>query len=784
MRGAVLAILSGLVRRLALNPYGRVAMLALAAAALIYFLFDDAQYQLGWSAAPLGAWAVVVLFALNRFPRRLLARWRLALALLVLAFAAAGALGIPQTPTDRQDHQVFNQSAGGSIGNAIARWPRKWDEELGGTSPEKTLASLRVAVLVLVGAALAWPRQALNLAKAIGGGLATVYALAAAAAIAAWTRLAGWRAGRAERRAAELATAEEIAAAATAVGTEAEMLENPSYAAGPVEAPLTGVETLELTLEGAGADAAARSADDDELAPAGDAVAPVAGEAEEEEAADGPPVPVLPPFLQIPQFAWPLPSIGMLKTAPPGAVPQAEIDATSELLVDTLGQHGVEVSVGEVRIGPRVTMYGLVPGWGRGRRAAPAAPEGSNGAPAVDNRTRVRVDTILSREKDLALALASPNLRFEAPVPGASLVGIEVPNTRPQVVTLRSVMETDTFEKFVEDALLPVPLGIGNGGEIVVMDITRMPHVLVAGATGSGKSVCMNAVATGLLMTRRPDEVRIVMIDPKRVELTPYAGIPHLAAPPIVEPADAVGILKAAVDEMLIRFKLLEAEGVRNIAAYNQRAATRMPYLLIMVDELADLMLTAAAEVERLLCRLAQLGRAVGIHLIVATQRPSVDVVTGLIKANFPSRISFSVTSQIDSRTIIDSPGAEKLLGKGDMLFLPIDRPKPMRIQGAFLTDSEVQSVVDFWRGVDGPRLPQLEPVRDDEAGGFAGAGNEGDSLFDRARDMAAAHRTLSVSLLQRRLRIGYPRAARLMDELEDAQVVGTGEPGKPRPVL
>jgi len=441
--------------------------------------------------------------------------------------------------------------------------------------------------------------------------------------------------------------------------------------------------------------------------------------------------------------------------------------------------------VGDVREGPRVTMYGIVPGWGRGRGSKKLVAEQTPGNERSSGRQRVRVDNILAREKDLALSLASPSLRFEAPVPGASLVGIEVPNSRPTPVTLRTVMESVAYEDFIAEAPLPIPLGVGSGGENVVIDLTRMPHLLIAGATGSGKSVCMNTIATGLLMSRTPEEVRIVMVDPKRVELTPYTGVPHLYAAPVVEADVAVGILKALVEEMTDRYKVLESAGVRNIIAYNDQATTKMPYLVIMVDELADLMLTSASEVERLLCRLAQLGRATGIHLVVATQRPSVDVVTGLIKANFPSRISFGVTSQIDSRTIIDGPGAEKLLGKGDMLFLPIDKPKPMRIQGAFLGDPEVTAVVDFWKAVKGPKMPSIEPVTmSADTGDFGDGGHDGDSLFGKATEMSTAHKTLSVSLLQRRLRIGYPRAARLMDELEDAGIVGVGEPGKPRPVL
>ena len=296
----------------------------------------------------------------------------------------------------------------------------------------------------------------------------------------------------------------------------------------------------------------------------------------------------------------------------------------------------------------------------------------------------------------------------------------------------------------------------------------------------------MNTIVTGLLLTRTPVDLRMVMIDPKRVELTPYQGIPHLYTPVIVDPERAVKALKALVKEMMDRFSTLEAAGVKNIISYNEKSNFRMPYLLILVDELADLMLTASSEVEQLLVRLAQLGRATGVHLVVATQRPSVDVVTGLIKANFPSRISFAVGSQVDSRTILDATGADRLLGKGDMLYKPIDLSQPVRVQGAFLAEEEIETVVDFWKQVGAPPLPQLDADGDDDEGfsmpGFSDEG--GDALFMQASSMAKSQKTLSTSLLQRRLRIGYPRAARLMDELEEAGLVGPGEPGKPRQVI
>ena len=476
-------------------------------------------------------------------------------------------------------------------------------------------------------------------------------------------------------------------------------------------------------------------------------------------------------------FTWHLPTTDFMPKAPGGGLSASEIEDTSKLIEESLAQHGVEVTVDQVRIGPTITMYGLKPGWKGG------------GPNSKTTAQRVRVDTILNREKDLALALKCPNIRFESVVPGASVVGIEVPNATPTPVNLRSIMDTQEWAQFAQKAALPVPMGIGSGGEPIMADFATMPHTLVAGATGSGKSVCMNTIVAGLLLSRTPMEVRMVMIDPKRVELTPYQGIPHLYSPVVVDPEKAVTVLKALTKEMMERFATLEAAGVKNISSYNQRASMKMPYLLILVDELADLMLTASNDVEQLLVRLAQLGRATGVHLVVATQRPSVDVVTGLIKANFPSRVSFSVMSQVDSRTILDSNGAEKLLGKGDMLYKPIDLSKPVRVQGAYLSEEEIETKVEYWKNAGSPPLPKLEIDENDNetipgVSSTSSTADTGDLLFDSAIDLASNQKTLSTSLLQRRLKIGYPRAARLMDELEEAGIVGPGEPGKPRQVL
>jgi S-DNA-T family DNA segregation ATPase FtsK/SpoIIIE len=405
----------------------------------------------------------------------------------------------------------------------------------------------------------------------------------------------------------------------------------------------------------------------------------------------------------------------------------------------------------------------------------------------VEDKTRVKVDSIVAREKDLAMALAAPSLRIEAPIPGASMVGIEVPNPRPAVVALRAVMETNVFQALHSRSKLALGLGMGTGGEIAAADLARMPHLLIAGSTGSGKSVCINSVIACIIMYNSPWETRMLLIDPKRVELTPYNGIPHLLVPVVVEVEVAVQVLKGMIQEMQRRYKVFEEAGARNIEGYNRGRPPqeRMPLVVIAVDELADLMMSAPYDIERSIIRLSQLGRATGIHLVVATQRPSVDVITGLIKANFPSRISFAVASQVDSRTILDSVGAEKLLGRGDMLFQPQDAPKPRRIQGAFVSDKEIDDLVGYWRKQQGPLPPDI-PLDFEESDQATRQqdGELGDELLGKAWDLASQYHRLSTSLLQRRLRIGYPRAARLMDLLEEEGVVGPGEAGKSREVL
>ena len=495
--------------------------------------------------------------------------------------------------------------------------------------------------------------------------------------------------------------------------------------------------------------------------------------------------------------SWSLPSTDLLLEAPEGGVTDEEMEETAETIRKTLSEYGVEVGIGQVRPGPTVTMYGLTPGWVR--RFKQVREKDEDGRPAMDesgrpvvnrveSKTRVKVDSILSREKDLALALKTPSIRIETPVMGESLVGIEVPNPNPSLVTLRSVMETEDFARLRKGADLPVALGKASGGETVVIDLARMPHLLIAGATGSGKSACINSIISCLIMEKAPSEMRLLLIDPKRVELTPYNGIPHLLTPVVVETDQVVGILKGMIREMLDRYRRMEEGGVRNIEAYNDKVPEKMPLLVVAIDELADLMMSASFDVEQSLCRLAQLGRATGIHLIVATQRPSVDVVTGLIKANFPSRISFAVTSYVDSRTILDTTGADKLLGRGDMLYLPLDASRPERAQGVFISDREIETLVRYWQATPRASLARihLRRAEGDESVEEQDDADDGsrDELLDKAIELAHTYNKLSTSLLQRRMRVGYPRAARLMDQLEEQGIVGPSDGSKSRDVI
>jgi len=478
---------------------------------------------------------------------------------------------------------------------------------------------------------------------------------------------------------------------------------------------------------------------------------------------------------------WHLPPIDILDKPAEVKLDRADIDQRARLIEEALVSYGVEAKVVQVNIGPTVTQFGVEPGWDRKYREV--REKGRNGSYETRveevSRIRVRVDRITSLGNDLALALAAPSIRIEAPVPGASVVGIEVPNTVFGSVALRSAIESVAFQKIKARSKLAIALGKGAGGEAMAGDLTRMPHLLIAGATGSGKTVCLNSVICCLLVHNSPDDVRFIMVDPKRVELVTFNGVPHLLAPVIVDTDKAIKALRWLSQEMDNRYRQFAQAGARNIEGYNKDRSPGegLPYLVLIIDELADLMLTAFDEVEHALCRLAQLARATGIHLVVATQRPSVDVITGLIKANFPTRISFAVTSHVDSRTILDMVGAEKLLGRGDMLYMPTEASKPKRLQGGFVSDVEIERLVYFWGN---QRQIEMSSVDFDEVAGRPLSGQLAappDPLLEEAKRLAQEYKHISTSFLQRRLRIGYPRAARLMEALQQAGLVEAAQP-------
>jgi S-DNA-T family DNA segregation ATPase FtsK/SpoIIIE len=461
-----------------------------------------------------------------------------------------------------------------------------------------------------------------------------------------------------------------------------------------------------------------------------------------------------------------LPPLDLLESGTLVEQNEDEIRRRAALIETTLLDFGLPVQVVEVRRGPAVTQFGIAPQF--------IEKPGTKGE---TREQKVRVSQITALTSDLALALAASSIRMEAPVPGRPIVGVEVPNEATSLVHLRPVLESPQFYK------LKTPLAIGLGldvsGAAVAADLGKMPHLLIAGTTGSGKSVCINALTTCLVCNNRPDELRLVMVDPKMVELVRFNGLPHLLGQVEVELDRIIGVFRWVTREMDERYKLLAEQGVRNLDDYNVLAKRRkkldkLPYIILLVDELSDLMMMAPEEVEGTLVRLAQMARAVGIHLVVATQRPSTDVVTGLIKANFPARIAFAVASGIDSRVILDHVGAETLLGKGDMLFQAPDAAKPVRLQGCFVSDMEAERVVSYWReeaGTSGTSPETSAPW--DDLLSRQSVIQETDSLLEEAITLAQDNETISTSLIQRRLRIGYPRAARLMDALEKIGVVG-----------
>jgi S-DNA-T family DNA segregation ATPase FtsK/SpoIIIE len=491
---------------------------------------------------------------------------------------------------------------------------------------------------------------------------------------------------------------------------------------------------------------------------------------EEEEAADkGPLKPVVngvkgkdadfvPRF--VPTGDWTPPSIDLLSDLAT-KVDSGNITANVSMIRETLEDFGIPVEMHEVNVGPTVTQYTLKPAAG------------------------IKLSRISNLSNDLALALAAHPIRIEAPIPGRSLVGVEVPNRKTAIVRLREVMESEEFSNIKSP--LRLPLGRDVAGVPMGTDLLRMPHLLIAGATGAGKSVFLNDLLVSLLYQNSPADLRLILVDPKRVEFTNYNDIPHLLSPVIVDPHKTINSLKWLVAEMERRYRIMADAKVREIVGFNRQATeeSKMPYIVLVIDELADLMAVSAREVEAYICRLAQMSRAVGIHLVLATQRPSVDVITGLIKANFPSRIAFAVTSGTDSRTILDTVGADKLLGNGDMLFMPSDAAKPKRIQACFVGDKEIRAVTDALKSIDAPQyIAEVLQDAKSGAGSFGGDDSEADALTNEAIELVVKTGKASASYLQRRFRVGYARAARLLDILEEKGVIGPGDGAKPRDIL
>jgi len=476
---------------------------------------------------------------------------------------------------------------------------------------------------------------------------------------------------------------------------------------------------------------------------------------------------------------WKLPNVGdILDSGNAPAINEEFIQQRARLIEETLASFGAPAQVVAISRGPSITQFGVEPLFLESRGGV---------------RTKVRVSKIASLSDDLALALAAPRIRIQAPVPGHSYVGIEVPNEEMAMVALRDILESEIYTRNNK----PLNFGLGRdvAGLPIIASLETMPHLLIAGTTGSGKSVCVNSILTCLLLFNTPDDLRLVLVDPKRVELTGYNGIPHLLGPVVVEMDRVIGALQWMTREMDKRYHLFGQAGSRNIFDYNAKmklqGQKKLPYLVVIIDELADLMMIAPDETEKTITRLAQLSRATGIHLILATQRPSVDVVTGLIKANFPARIAFAVASNTDSRVILDQPGAERLLGRGDMLYQAPDAPSAARLQGVFVSDQEIQNLVEYWRAQAGGASPYAVAGTTTPAGSVPtnlplkqtqlwdeGKKSDGDPLYDEAVDIVRKEGRASVSMLQRRLRIGYTRASRIVDMMEDKKIVGPPEGG------
>ena len=724
------------------SPWLFVDALVVAAvvtvAAVFFYVSPDTRewtYQaLGYGWAPVGLWAASAIIALRYSPRSLARYWR---RWAVAAAVVALSIGVLSyfAPSDGLLEDV---TMGGSWGLAVGG-PRLLIDDGLPLGLVKMLAIVAVVPLAL------YPRAAGPL---YSRGLVRVWRGLARAAV--YTYLGIRRAASAfgdvtERAREGRARRLEARAQRRAERAEADAVRNQIE-----ETPIV-TQPIQTEPVSAIADIWDNATAPDSETEYSEGYAPPW---ESAPSTFAPPAPPAPPSGPV----WQLPSVEML--APPESM-SASQDALQEMgrkVEEALADHGVRVEVTDIKAGPRVVQFGLSPGW-----VAKRGGEGKEGS----ERSRVKVQSIITREKDLALALMTPYLRVEAPVPGAALVGLEVPVPTPTKVHLRAVLETGEFRKTAGKGGLPIAMGQDTGGAPVALDLASLPHMLIAGSTGSGKSVQINSIIASFLLTKTPEQLRLLMVDPKRVELTPFNGIPHLIQPVIVEAEEVTDALKGLNREMIRRYKQMEELGVRNIEAYNGRSDEKMPFLVLIVDELADLMMVAGFEVEQNLVRLAQLGRAAGIHLLLATQRPSVNVVTGLLKANIPARCAFAVSGQVDSRVILDAAGAEKLMGKGDALILHKESPKAQRMQGALVYDEEVESLVKFWQEQEGPPIAPINLLSTDDDEEAESLGLDAGQM-DQARDLAARNPNLSASILQRRLKVGGSRAEEILEELEE----------------
>ena len=667
---------------------------------------------LAYGMIPVGLWAVAVIITLRYYPPSFVRHWRQWTVATIAVAVALGAMSFVDT-----DDSIW--SSGGLSGS--------WGDLIAGDS--LAMAALKLAAIAVLTPLLLYPKR---LGIVYYKGLRMLWAATKQAAF--YLYIASYFAGHyLGRFVKHVSTAQYF-----------------SRMTGGIRRVFSF-----LSRRGKGPGSGAES----ETQPGLDQTGPIGVEA----TTNGHSVEAVP--VKVRGSKWSLPSMECLAPPERHEQPMGPLEEMARHVETTLAEHGVMVEVKDIKAGPRIVQFGLAPGW-VSKKGEGGKDTASQGKPD----SRVKVQSILTREKDLALALKTPYLRIEPSVPGEGLVGLEVPSPSPGKVHLREVIESPEFQKIVAKGGLPVAMGKDSGGNASVVDLSTLPHMLIAGATGSGKSVCTNSVVASLLLTKPPDQLRLLMVDPKRVELTPFNGIPHLIMPVIVDVDKVNSALQGLMKEMLRRYKQMEETGVRNISGYNAQAEEQMPFLLLIVDELADLMMAGGYDIEQNLVRLAQLGRAAGIHLVLATQRPSVNVVTGLLKANVPARVAFAVASQVDSRVILDMVGAERLLGKGDMLLLNSDSPQPARVQGTLVYDEEIDKLVKFWKSQKGGPLPEILLEGDEDEEDEDGELNE--HMLDQARELAVRSPRLTASVLERRLKIGKQRAEQVLEHLEDEGLV------------